>query len=60
MPPLGATPPGGPLLGGEFGLAARDLWLCCLARRLAAASPVRGALLATPADAMRIAQGSER
>jgi len=32
-----------PLLDGECGFAARDLWLCCLARRLAAGSPLRGA-----------------
>jgi hypothetical protein len=49
----------GPLLGGEFGLAARELWLCCLARRLAAGGPVRGALLPGLADAMWIARGGQ-
>ena len=46
-----------PLLAGDFGADARDLFLACLSRRLVAVSRMRAALLLALADAMRCASG---
>lgn len=46
----------GPLLRGECGIAARELVLRCLAKRLDRGVSLRGALMPALAEALRVAR----